>query len=340
MRTAVNPRHLVVFLHILVWCTILLLPFLLSSPEHGYRIGPLPGGFFVVASLIHMGIFYLNALYLYPRFAKGYKWLIYLLSAVLLIFFSFQLKYIVLVRWFPEVLREAASMKFVFAPSVIIFVLSVVYRRVIDKIRYEREQKEKQAQHLSTELKFLRSQISPHFLFNVLTNLVALARKKSDQLEPSLLMLADLMRYMLYDAGAKKVPLKQEIAYVNSYIALQKLRFGGDVAIKTDIVGLDDHDDYQIEPMLLIPFVENAFKHGVGSQEPCIFIQLKIENQALQFDVQNQFEKENDGHQEESSGIGLANVQSRLNLLYPNRHRLTITQVDGVFRVTLYVELT
>jgi LytS/YehU family sensor histidine kinase len=113
--------------------------------------------------------------------------------------------------------------------------VSAIYRIILNRIHYEKKSKERQAAQLSTELKFLRSQISPHFLFNVLNNLVSMARQKSDQLEPSLIRLSGLMRYMLYESDGKKVPLTQEVDYLKSYIELQKLRFEEDVQITTDI---------------------------------------------------------------------------------------------------------
>src|SRR5205085_7019396 len=112
---------------------------------------------------------------------------------------------------------------------------------------------------LKSELSFLRSQISPHFMFNVINNIVALARKKSDLVEPSLIQLSQLMRYFLYDSNAEKVPLEKEVKYLENYIALQQQRIGNNI-IKLNISGV--HGGYEIEPMLLIPFVENAFKHG------------------------------------------------------------------------------
>ncbi|WP_431217545.1 sensor histidine kinase [Puia sp. P3] len=124
---------------------------------------------------------------------------------------------------------------------------------LVDRFRAEREQKERQATELLTELKFLRSQISPHFLFNVLTNLVSLARKKSDSLEPALIKLSELLRYMLYDTQGKKVPLQTEVEYLNNYLDLQRLRFGNDVDIDSRIEADDEAMAYTIEPMLLIP---------------------------------------------------------------------------------------
>src|SRR4029078_9561482 len=130
-----------------------------------------------------------------------------------------------------------------------------------DRIYNERISREKETENLKTELSFLRSQVSPHFMFNIMNNMVALARKRSELLEPSLIKLSALLRYMLYETE-EKVPLQKEVEYLQSYIDLQKQRFGKGVAIHTCLQQVDD--TYQIEPMLLIPFVENAFKHGTG----------------------------------------------------------------------------
>jgi sensor histidine kinase YesM len=192
---------------------------------------------------------------------------------------------------------------------------------------------------LEMELKFLRSQISPHFLFNILTSLVSLVRKKSDQLETSLLMLSGLMRYMLNDAG-KKITLQQEMEYLESYIALQKLRFGHDVKITFHTEVPDEQKNYSIEPMLLIPFVENAFKHGTGYvDQPFIDINLAAREGVLDFQVRNKFDQEANTSKDESSGIGLNNVRSRLTLLYPGRHDLLIHTERQLFSIHLTLRL-
>src|SRR5205085_9613351 len=138
---------------------------------------------------------------------------------------------------------------------------STAYCLVKDRIHNERIAHEKQTENLKTELSFLHSQVRPHFMFNIMNNMVALARKKSDILEPSLIKLSALLRYMLYETD-EKVPLKKEIEYLQSYIDLQRQRFGNTVHIRTSMQEEEQH--YEIEPMLLIPFVENAFKHGTG----------------------------------------------------------------------------
>jgi hypothetical protein len=341
MTVSIPFKKVIIALHILIWGVILLLPYIVSSAASNYRIGNIPGLFFTISGLIHMGIFYIHALFLYPKLWNKRRWWLYFPATLLLVGISFPLKYVIIASRFPGVLDDPASYRFVFAPSIGVFFISWVYCKVVERINEERRQKEKQAEQLSTELKFLRSQVSPHFLFNVLTNLVSLARKKSDQLEPALIMLSDLMRYMLYDTTGKKVPLDKEIAYLNSYIALQQLRFGSDVEISNRVITDRPPADYTIEPMLLIPFVENAFKHGTGyTRHPAINIQLTLHSDLLTFDVQNQFDNDPAASKDENSGIGLANVRSRLDLLYPGRYTLTIRDRLNVFYITLILKLT
>jgi two-component system LytT family sensor kinase len=333
----VKYRYFNFILHALAWSIVLFLPYLISSAGNQYKIGPLPGLYFTLSGVIHMIIFYGNALFLYPKFLNRAYWWLYIVSAILLIIFSVRMKFYVLTWWFPNDLPDART--HILFPSVLAFIVSVFYSIGVDKIRAEKLQKENEAMQLGMELKFLRSQISPHFLFNILTNLVSLARKKSDQLETSLLMLSGLMRYMLYDAG-KKVSLQQEAEYLESYITLQKLRFGRDVKIVCNIELPHEEANYSIEPMLLIPFVENAFKHGTGyMDQPVIDINLTVRDGILVFQVKNRFDQETDTSKDESSGIGLSNVRSRLTLLYPGRHDLVIHTDKSLFTINLTLKL-
>jgi two-component system, LytTR family, sensor kinase len=326
-------------IHIGIWLTILLLPYLVSSADEGYRIGGLPAAFFVLAGLIHAGIFYFNAFYLYPKLARGWRWWLYIPCAIAAIMASFALKYQIVAHFFPEVvLRSAAGL--IFGPSVLVFAASIVYRRVSDGIRRERARKEYEAQQLAAELKLLRSQVNPHFLFNVLTNMVALARQRSDQLEDALLRLADLMRYMTYDTQAKQVTLQQETDYLKSYIELQKLRFSDGMRIELDIQMDTDAGRLSVEPMIMIPFVENAFKHGASRlDEPYILIRLEAANGFLTLIVANPYDAYPDETKDGNSGIGLENVRTRLKLIYPDKHTLVIDDRNQVFTVTLNLDL-
>jgi hypothetical protein len=326
-------------IHIGIWITVLLLPYLLSSSDDGFRIGGLPAAFFLLAGIIHAGIFYFNAFFLYPKLARGWRWWLYVPCAIAVIMASFALKYQIVAHFFPDVvLRSAAGL--IFGPSVLVFAASLVYRRVSDGIRKERARKEYEAQQVAAELKLLRSQVNPHFLFNVLTNMVALARQRSDQLEAALIRLADLMRYMTYDTQATQVTVQQEADYLKSYIELQKLRFSDTIRIELDIQMDANAAGLPVEPMLMIPFVENAFKHGATwLDEPYILVSLTAVDGHLTLRVINPYDSHADVTKDDQSGIGLENVRTRLKLIYPNRYTLVIDDHNHVFTVTLNLDL-
>jgi sensor histidine kinase YesM len=335
-----KSKMITVGLHTLVWAAILILPFFFfnAPPEQYAEIGPIRCSFFTLATLLHIGTFYLNAFFLYSKFLRPGKWWIYLLSIIALVIVVFRLKILILIAWFPGLAEHEGVFRFAFFPTVFFVIVSSIYRLVVDKIESERARSARKAEQLTSELKFLRSQISPHFLFNVLNNLVSMARQKSDQLEPSLIKLSSLMRYMIYESDGRRVELSTEIEYLKSYIELQKLRFEEDIKITADIE-YDKTEKHTIEPMLLIPFVENAFKHGATLvSEPFIRIALRIRNNILDFEVSNKF---GDARQpkDSDSGIGLANVKARLNLLYKNSYRLSIKEENNVFNVHLSLQL-
>jgi hypothetical protein len=337
MINIVKHRYFNFILHSLAWSIVLFFPYLVSDAGNHYKIGPLPGLYFTLSGIIHMIIFYGNILFLYPKLLNRAYWWIYMVAAILLIILSFWIKFYILLWWFPDALQDARS--HILFPSVLVFIVSVFYCIAVDRIRAEKLQKENEALQLRMELKFLRSQINPHFLFNILTNLVSLARKKSGDIETSLLMLSRLMRYMLYDAG-EKISLQQEVEYLESYIALQELRFGRDVKIVFHTEMFPEEASCSIEPMLLIPFVENAFKHGTGyADQPLIDISLTVREEVMVFQVKNKFDGERVASKDESSGIGLNNVRSRLTLLYPGRHDLAISTEGHLFCIDLTLKL-
>ena len=156
-------------------------------------------------------------------------------------------------------------------------------------------------------------------------------------MEPSLMSLSQLMRYMLYDSGNDKIPLSNEIEYLKSYINLQLLRFGDTVRFNLFVSG--DPNGHKIEPMLLIPFLENAFKHGVDTvSDPFIEAFLELEEGTLQMRVANTISRVKRLNADDA-GIGLVNVARRLDLLYPQKHRLTVTETDDVYSVNLEINL-
>ena len=278
--------------------------------------------------------FYLNTQFLIPHILYRRKVLVYLgvniglLAGILLInrllfeALVFEVSYSIYKALWHNAL-----------PFLFFVLTAVAFRTVNDRLELERRTKERESETLKTELSFLRSQISPHFLFNVLNNIVALVRLKSDELEPTILKLSSLMQYMLYETDEDKALLKSEVDYLRNYIDLQKLRFGRRLNVKFDVELMEDW--YVIEPMLLIPFVENAFKHGTGMIEnPVIDISLKAENNNLLFTVKNKY-IEADEAKDKVSGIGMSNVKRRLELLYEKKHNLTIDKTSDWYIVTL-----
>lgn len=331
-----------VVLHMLVWIAVFLIPYLLrlygARPHDAARNTE----FLYLYSLtifIWIIIFYVNAFILTPRFLYKKKYVP--LALILTGIFVFAIG----IHW--QLFRLIASVPtppllgmigFNFPGLLMAVAASIAYRMISDKSRNDQLLHEKEQENMKSELSFLRSQISPHFMFNVLNNMLALARMKSDQLEPTILKLSSLMRYILYESDEEKVRVVKEAEYLQSYIDLQKQRIGPRVALEANIHIPDE--ELEITPMLLIPFIENAFKHGVGMiEKPEIQIDLHTRNEWLYFSIRNKFSPVTSEIKDKTSGIGLANVKRRLNLLYPERHNLLITDINQWFAVSLQINL-
>lgn len=215
--------------------------------------------------------------------------------------------------------------------------LGIGYALVRHTLGEAKDRQDRQEERLKSELSFLRSQISPHFIFNILNSIVYLIRSKSAQAEPVTLQLSALMRYMLYESADAQIPLEKELGYLKNYVELQKIRFEEDVDIRLSVDGAPTAQI--IEPMLMIPFVENAFKHGVGLvKDPVIDIYLTIKENAMLFVVKNKITPDALEDKDSNSGIGLHNVRRRLELLYPASHRLEIMEENGWFLARLQID--
>ena len=193
-------------------------------------------------------------------------------------------------------------------------------------------------QNLASELALLRSQVNPHFLFNTLNNIYSLVYTKSDLAPEAMTKLSDIMRYMLYEANTEKVPLSKEADYLKSYIELLQLRLSKPDFIELTISG--GTVDKPIVPMLLIPFVENAYKHcNKKSVSPGIRIFLNVDKDLLTFRVINSIKKDMESKEYPEGGIGLKNIKRRLELLYPEKHTLKISEDSDVYSVELCIKL-
>jgi two-component system LytT family sensor kinase len=191
-------------------------------------------------------------------------------------------------------------------------------------------------QQVESELSLLKSQINPHFLFNVLNSIYSLALKKSDKAPEIVLKLSDILRYMLYETKQEKVALNKELNMIEHYIDIERIRIDSQQQITLKVTG--DIHAYVIAPVLLIPFVENAVKHGIDSMTEHAYVNISIiiDNGVLQFDCVNNYKEVKS---EKVGGIGLENVQKRLQLIYPQKHSLTIKNENAVFMVSLNLKL-
>jgi hypothetical protein len=293
-------KGLQITLHVLVWVLFLGVP--LSMRQDWSMEAVVPAMTF---NILLICFFYANAYVLIPHVLNKKGAWQYILSIILCIAFI-----LFCLFWLdsmfrgeqppptsgtnntphPQRRRPSASrmqMRYLwtFFNCLFVFGLSTSYHFITQWNKQQQDAKEQEKERLASELAFLRSQISPHFMFNVLNSMVAMARKKSDLLEPTILKLSQLMRYMLYEADQGRVLLDKEIEYLRSYVALQKMRFGDDVKVDLQVEGT--LAGCMIEPMLFIPFVENAFKHGIGLvTDPVINIKLEVKDR-LHFTVFN-----------------------------------------------------
>lgn len=223
-------------------------------------------------------------------------------------------------------------------PAIIIvmlmLVIGYVIREFLLKLKKEEHIRNEQA---VAELNLLKSQISPHFLFNVLNSLYALSLNKSDKTPGVILQLSDILRYSLYEAQEREIPVLDEVAIINTYIAIEKMRLPETARISFNHDEVDQ--TIRIAPMLLLPLIENAFKHGVDSTVGDSYINASLakNGNSLVFTCENTFKEPKS--KPKVGGIGIQNVRKRLELLYPSRHTLEIEKQEGIFKVTLLILL-
>lgn len=202
---------------------------------------------------------------------------------------------------------------------------------LVEQLNLEKKLAENDLVMKKRELDALKSQLHPHFLFNSLNTIYSLALRNAKETPETILKLSDLLDYTLYQVNQPMVALSKETDHLSSYIALERTRFEDTLKVNFDIK--TDRDDYQLAPMLLMPFVENAFKHGkVVSVEQVVEAQLNVNKDQLDFSIQNTCLD-----QDYKVGLGLENIQKRLVMLYPNRHTLNISQEANMFKVNLEI---
>ncbi len=327
--------------HSLVWLLFLVLLIAMDSSSRSF--------FFtfsieLVNVLFYAIVVYFNLFYLIPRYLSEKQFLWYcllLLASVLLITPIKMVTLYFLFNYFPEAQAQIVNHQYVFFVSAFIIAGgSTILKIISDWAKYQRDRKELQTQTMQSELRFLKSQINPHFLFNTLNNLYALTLKKSDKAPEIVIKLSEMMRYMLYECNEKKVLLSKEVHYIKNYLDLEALRQGKDTEITFDVKG--QVMDQKVAPLMFIPFLENSFKHGLNSSisQGFVHINLNVEQQHIHLFIENsKAETLPLQTHRRSGGIGLVNVRRRLNILYPNQHELKISDSPKTYGVDLHIDL-
>ncbi|TVZ14794.1 sensor histidine kinase [Maribacter sp. MAR_2009_72] len=297
---------------------------------------------------IHMALAYFNVYFLMPVFVFNKRYLEYTLailgSLALMLVVKFNLTYYLIdTNVMPEASEVVNSITLNYAIVTMfgeLYVVSFVtaIKITIDWLREHQKLHELETRQLTSELSFLRSQVSPHFFFNTLNNIYSLTLEKSNRAPEVVLKLSELMRYLLYAARKNKQDLQSEIELIQNYLDLEKIRFNDSLTINMNITG--NLDNKRIAPMLLIPFVENSFKHGANKTiEPMtIDINIAVKEKKLYFEIANPIPETLVMNRlaEEEGGIGLSNVKKRLELGYrPDEYELNITTTNNIFKVFL-----
>ena len=298
---------------------------------------------FLLYPVINISLFYLNYLILIPRFLDKKQYGLYALSITIIVLVyglgkygvALIFKQYILMRVKGEITGFGSYFLSTVFTSLVFLFLSAVLKFTVDWFLNERIQRDLENQRLSAELAFLKSQINPHFLFNSLNSIYSLAYQRSEMTPDAILKLSEIMRYMLYESNDNKVDLSKELQYLQNYIDLQKIRFGNKAYIDFKVEGKVLNQ--QIAPLLLIAFIENAFKHGVANN-PLTPIRLlvDVDESHLHFYMQNRKHMNN---RDAVGGIGLNNVQRRLNLLYPGKYNLDVRDELDTYTVELSLVL-
>ncbi|MDX8338973.1 histidine kinase [Draconibacterium sp. IB214405] len=351
-------RHkLAILMHVLVWVVLIILPQIIISRYAG-NSNFIDWGIYVNAFIFGV-IFYVSYFWLVPNFyMNNRKTLFFILAVVLIVCLYFVLDYSNHIFHNPErnqrvaeeIQDQAREPRFRRPPfklmqiygysliSIIIVGFAIGLRAIEQFSASEKRQKELEKEKLNSELAFLKNQVSPHFFFNTLNNIYSMVAINTDDAQAAILKLSKLMRYLLYESEHGETLLSAEVEFMRHYIALMQLRVSQKVDIQIDLP--NNQNDLKIPPLLFIPFIENAFKHGISYRDKSfIKVEMKTVENKVYFTCENSIAKEKAEKRDENhSGIGLENVKKRLNLLFAGKYDLNIDASPEVFSVNLEID--
>lgn len=288
--------------------------------------------------------FYLNALILVNHLLEKKKWIPFLSGAIILGIITGLLRFTILNAF------ENTSINFAFptgpgrlrlvsvATQFVIIIISTFYQLVLNRIRSQNIERELKLRQNEAELRFLKAQINPHFLFNTLNNIYALAVTGSEKTPNMILKLSELLRYVIYSGREKKVPLTRELEHIEKFIELFQMKSENPLNIVMEIIG--QPDNLTIEPMILIPIVENCFKHTNfdSSEDAFVKIIAEVHNMELRFSTLNSKDIY-DQQKDKTGGVGLENIKKRLELIYSGEFTMNISNQASLFKLELKILL-
>jgi sensor histidine kinase YesM len=289
---------------------------------------------------------YINLLFLIPKYLSSKKILSYILYLVVVMFscsffnvilFEKLIDYILPGYYFISYYSFLDILKY-FCIFLLFTTLLKLSKEWFQLIESKNKLIEAEKEKVKIELKALRSQVNPHFLFNSLNVLYSLALKSSEKTPETILKLSDILRYVIYDSNKETVSIKSEVELINNYLSLQKHRVESSSNIRFEP---NIQDEVQIAPMLLLPLVENSFKHGVKGDILNTYVKINIfaSKRAIKFEIENNKGKNDNPTDESDGGIGLTNIKKRLDLLYSGKHQFVIQEDDKKFNILLKIEL-
>lgn len=331
--------------HLLFWCVSMVLFSVLIFYNRGFSFSELnlTLATSILSTMILLAVsVYLNVFWLIPVFFNRRKFILFaflqLLNIFLFIFLNFLLTGF-LEGAHPNYLSEAIA-EFILALIFLVVTTLITFTR--DSMALQDAQlriKEVERQNIESELQVLKAQVNPHFFFNTLNSMYALSLDKSEKTPELILRLSELMRYILYESADDMVSMERQLDFVKNYIYLEKIRT--DESLEVDLKIEGENTGMNVAPLLLIPFVENAFKHVAKDNHIPAFIHIYINlshPDEMTFRIENNKYPERSPGLKKIDGIGLANVKKRLELLYPDKHKLTIEDVGTVFKVELKID--
>lgn len=340
----VKKKTLEITAHFIGWLIFLSFP-ILFAPEPPQELQNKFGNFYLLPLFFNSGlliiVFYFNYFVLIPRYLFTNRYVIYILFSLFCVIITLFVSAMVVMTFYhkpPDAMLIRPPVRSIlpmaFNNSILMFVVTFLASIVL---RLNSRWKLTEQKRLQSELSSLKSQINPHFLFNSLNSIYAETLGKADIASEMILKLSDMMRYTTTEAHHDKVPIQKELDYITNYIELQKLRLASKAKLEYRIAG--NSDSIEIAPFLLIPFIENAFKYGVNSeQNSSIRIDLETSKTDLTLTVYNK-KVETEKSLLETFGVGVKNTMQRLSLLYPEKHLLKIIDSDKDYTVSLHINL-